>query len=418
MVRKHLPLDNRKFYNIARKALGLQPKGNGYCDLASWNTNFIDNIKNRTDVQLTVISAHSGLKRNVVYFTAENVSYFFVRCEIATLLSYIIKSPAIWHKLNPMRPVVQKIVRDINPDIVALMGAENAYISGTVLGLEKSYPVIFKAQTIYNNPDRPKFGIVDPNNAYVEKLIFDNIKYASVSTKMHYDLYRKFNQTSFNFRWRFGTTYPIEYNPHIKKEYDFVNFALHMIPAKGYTDAIQALQIVRQKYPDVKLNLIGNPSPEDKQLYLDLVSKNELENNVIFTPAFEKQSDLFEHIQKSRYAVLPYKLDYIASTTYQSMYYKLPVICYKTLGTPKLNNRKECVLLAEMQDINSLANCMIKLLDNEEYSRQISVNAKELVDLQNDPISIANEIIDSFTAIINNYRYGKEIPTELIDIPQ
>ena len=62
MVRSHLPLDNRKLYNFVRKCLGMEPMKEGYGDVASWNTNFINNFKVRNDVELIVISAHSGLK--------------------------------------------------------------------------------------------------------------------------------------------------------------------------------------------------------------------------------------------------------------------------------------------------------------------------------------------------------------------
>lgn len=140
MVRQHLPLDNRKLYNFTRKLLGMPSKEKGYGDVASWNTTLFEYFKLRDDVELTVISAHGGLKKNVVSFFEEGIHYYFVKCDYATLLKRLIKSPSLWHKLNPMRPIVKNIVDKINPNIVALMGAENAYISGTALGLEKKYP--------------------------------------------------------------------------------------------------------------------------------------------------------------------------------------------------------------------------------------------------------------------------------------
>lgn len=413
MVRQHLPLDNRKLYNFTRKLLGMPSKEKGYGDVASWNTTLFEYFKLRDDVELTVISAHGGLKKNVVNFFEEGIHYYFVKCDYATLLKRLIKSPSLWHKLNPMRPIVKNIVDKINPDIVALMGAENAYISGTALGLEKKYPCIFKAQTIYNNPNREKFGSVDPYNAYVERLIFDAFPYASVSTKMHYDLYRTFRKDSYNFQWRFGTTFfPVE---QVKeKEFDFVNFANSMIPAKGYPDAIKALAIVKKTHPDVKLNLVGTPTPDDAKLYYDLVQKLGLEDNVSFTPSFKLQKDVFQHIQKARYALLPYKLDYISSTTWQAMYYEMPVICYKTMGTPTINKDKECILIADMENVESLAEKMLVLLDNPQKAEELRLNAKEKVDAMNDGKKISDEIVRNFRAIVNHYNNGTPIPKEYL----
>ena len=413
MVRKHLPLDNRKFYNFMRRILGMPAKGREYSDIASWNTTLFEYFKQRDDVELIVISAHGGLKKNVVNFSEEGIHYYFVKCDYATLLKRLIKSPSLWHKLNPMRPIVRNIIHKINPDIVALMGAENAYISGTALGLEKEYPCIFKAQTIYNNPNRGKVGVVDPHNAYVEKLIFDSFPYASVSTKMHYEMYRIFCQNSYNFQWKFGTTFfPVEKVE--KKDFDFVNFANAMIPAKGYLDAIRAVSIVKQTHPNVMLNLVGSPTPDHAKLYHDLVKELGIEDNVVFTPSFPLQKDVFQHIQKSRFALLPYKLDYISSTTWQAMHYGIPVICYKTMGTPTINKDKECILIAEMENVESLAEKMLVLLENPAKAEELCKNAKELVDSKNDGKKITDEIVRNFRAIVNNYNNGTPIPKEYL----
>ncbi|EOA47986.1 hypothetical protein HMPREF1532_04048 [Bacteroides salyersiae WAL 10018 = DSM 18765 = JCM 12988] len=399
-----------------RHFLGMKTKSGVYRDIAAWDTNFIDNMKMRDDVELTVISAHGGLKKSVVHFEAEGIKYYFVRCDRATLLKHLIKSPSIWHALNPMRPTIRQIVRKIHPDIVALMGAENAYYSGTVLGLEKEYPVIMKAQTIYNNPDREKYGVVDVKNAYVERLIFETLDYVSVTTKMYYQLYREYNKTAYNFYWSFGTTFH-EVIPIQDKEFDFVNFANSMIPAKGFTDVLQAMVIVVKSHPKAKLNLIGTPNIEDKIIYDKIIADNYLENNVIVTPFFENQNDMFQHLQKSRFAVLPYKLDYIASTTFQAMYYEMPVVVYKTAGTPTLNEEKECVLIADMENVKQLAEKMLLLLDDEKKASELCKNAKELIDFRNDGKRISDVVMNNFRAIVAHFRYGTPIPKELIYNP-
>lgn len=416
MVRSHLPLDDRKMYNCVRQCLGMETKRSEYSDIAAWDTNFINNMKVRDDVELIVISAHSGLKKGMIHFEAEGVQYYFVRCDRATLLKHLIKSPSIWHKLNPMRPVVRRIVRKVNPDIIALMGAENAYYSGTILGLEKEYPIIMKAQTIYNNPDRGKYGTVDVKNAYVERLIFKVLNYVSVTTKMHYQLYREYNKAAYNFYWNFGTTFH-DVVPMQDKEFDFVNFANGMIPSKGFTDVLQAMAIVIKSHPKAKLNLIGSPNKENKAIYDKIILENHLENNVIITPFFEKQSDMFQHLQKSRFAVLPYKLDYIASTTFQAMHYEMPVVVYKTAGTPTLNKEKECVLIADMENVEQLAEKMLELLNNKEKALELCKNAKELVDFKNDGKRISDIIMDNFRAIVAHFRFGTPIPKELIYNP-
>lgn len=412
-VRERLPLGKRKLYSFIQRLLGRGGKPYKYMDVASWNTNFVNYFKVRDDVELTVISAHTGMKKYQVHFEIDGVNYYFVKCDHATMLKHIIMNPKWWTKLNPMRPIVRKIVHKVNPDIVALMGTENPHYSSTILGLEKEYPCIFKAQTIYNNPDRSKHGYFNKINAYVEKQIFDRLPYASVSTRMHYLLYRGFRKDSYNFQWKFGTTfYPVEKVE--RKEYDFVNFAVGVSEAKGYGDAIKALAIVKRTHPNVKLNLVGSQSTEYYQQCLKMITDLDLQDNVTLTPSFELQKDVFQHIQKARFALLPYKLDYISSTTWQAMYYEMPVICYKTMGTPTINKEKECILIAEMENVESLAEKMLVLLDNPVKADELRKNAKQLVDSKNDGKKISDEIVRNFRAIVDHYNNGTPIPKEYL----
>lgn len=410
-VREHLPLSKRKLYRLGRRVLGLPTKSGGYGDVAGWDTYMIELLRRRDDIDLTVISAHTGLTKKHVAFELEGIRYHFVRIEGATLLKHLISSPSLWHQLNPIRSVVRRIVKKTKPDVIALIGAENAHVSGTVLGIE-GIPLIVKCQTIYNNPDRGKSGPVDAKNAYVERLIFKDLKYVAVGTGMHCRLFRQFNQTAYNFKWPLGNLLP-DVKP-LEKEYDFVNYAMSMIPKKGYTDAIKALAIVKEKNPNVKLNLVGGSTKEGKEVLEKLVVDLHLEANVTFTPFFEKQDDLFQHLQKSRFALLPCKMDSVASTIRQAMHYGLPVICYKTDGTQELNLDKECVLIAENGNVEDLAAKMILLLSDQEKEEELRKNAKEFSRRWNDDEGNLRQMVDNFYAVVDNYRNGTPIPERLL----
>ena len=410
-VREHLPLSKRKLYMLARRLLRLTTKKGGYGDIAGWDTYMIELLRKRDDIDLTVISAHSGLRRRVTSFDMDGVNYHFVRIEGATLLKHIIPSPSLWHRLNPMRPVVRRIIKKVRPDLIALIGAENPHISGTVLGI-KGIPLIVKCQTIYNNPERKKTDIFDEKNAYVERIIFKDLNYVSVGTGMHCHLFREINTTAYNFCWNLGNLLP-EVKP-VEKEYDFVNFAMAMIPKKGYPDTIQALAIVKKQYPQVRLNLVGGGSIEGKKALQSLVKELNLEENVVFTPLFDRQEDLFQHLQKSRFAVLPCKMDSVSSTIRQAMHYGLPVVCYKTEGTPKINTENDCVLIAENGDVEDLAKQMIKLLENETLAVELRNNAKAYATRWNDDEGNSNQMSRNFHAVVEHYYNGTPIPEELL----
>ncbi|MBR4560697.1 MAG: glycosyltransferase family 4 protein [Bacteroidales bacterium] len=418
-VRSHLPLDeSRKLYAFVRKVLGMPTKGKNYGDIASWDTSTIKFFREQNDIELYVISAHSGLKKRVVSYEDQGVHYSFVRCERATMLKRVIPNDALWRKLNPMVKDVHRLIGQIKPDIVLLMGTENAYYSSTVLGLNK-YPVYTLCQTVYNNPERMVYSKVDSKNASTEMEIIKEHRYFGVYCKKHYDLLKGIAPDRFIFKFGFPSSGKMLDPSACEKKYDFVNFALSMSAKKGYPDAIKATALVKKKYPEVKLNLVGGVSAEQKAELQKLADDLGVHDNVIFTPFFEKKSDLFLHIQQSRFALLPCKMDNVSGTMTQSMHLELPLIVYKTTGTPAFNREKECILIAEKGNVEELAQCMLDFMEHPEKAEMLAKNAREYQEkLVEQKKQNGERLMANIRAIIENYRNGTPIPQEQLFDPQ
>ena len=417
-IRAHLPLKKSKLYTIVRKVLGMPTKVRSFGDIAPWDTSTINYIRGREDIDLYVVSAHSGLKDRVVSFENQGVKYSFIRCEIANFLKRIIPNDTLWRKLNPMTKDVHRLVHQIQPNLVLLMGTENAYYSSTVLGLD-DYPVYTLCQTIYNNPERSVYSKVNSKNATTEMEIFKEHRYFGVYCRKHYDLLKSVAPDKFIFKFGFPSKGFVLEPTKTTKEYDFVNFALTMDLRKGFPDSIRAVAIVKNKYPDIRLNLVGGCNSKQKAELGAIIEELGLENNVIFTPFFEKRSDLFLHIQKSRFAVLPCKMDNISGTMSQSMQLELPLVVYKTTGTPSLNREKECVLIAENGNVKDLAAKMLELMDNPDKADVLRRNAREFQIMKAEKTKQNGErLIANFKAIIANYKVGTPIPEEQLFNPE
>jgi glycosyltransferase involved in cell wall biosynthesis len=253
---------------------------------------------------------------------------------------------------------------------------------------------------------------LDSKNASTELEIIKKERYVGVYSEKHYHLLRElgYDKYVFFFQWPLtGSHYATKPCEH--KSYDFINFAFQMSRSKGFHDCIEALAIVKKKYPNVKLNLVDGGNDEVRAELKQLIKKLGLENNVSFTPFFTEQRDLFQHLQSARFAVLPCKVDFISGTQMQSMEYGLPVVCYKTSGTPSLNRDKECVLIAEINDVEDLAHKMLMLMENPELAEKLRQNSFEfsqgrmLKAQENMP-----RLVENFKAIIENYYSGTPIP--------
>lgn len=413
-VRDKLPLLNGRLFSFVHWLFGGSSVKRIYGDVAPWNTATIDFLKSREDVELHVIGEHAGLKRRVVSYCEDGVHYNFVNGDLTGLLRRLIKNDDLWRKTSPLTRDVHRLVRGINPDIVLLMGLENAGYSSSVLGI-KDYPVYGLCQTIYNNPERATLGTVDSKNATTEMAIFKEHRYFGVYCKMHYDLLRQIAPDSIIFKFGFPSKGELLEPTPTEKEYDFVNFALGMSYQKGFPDAIEATVIVKNKYPNVKVNLVGGGSEEIKAELSAMAERLGVKDNVIFTPFFEKHSDLLLHIQKSRYALLPCKMDNTSGTMSQAMQLGLPIVVYKTAGTPAFNHEKQCALIAEKENVEELARHMLSLMGNPELAESLRRNARDYQEKKVEDASHNGEhLIENFKAIIANFHDGTPIPQNLL----
>ena len=90
------------------------------------------------------------------------------------------------------------------------------------------------------------------------------------------------------------------------------------------------------------------------------------------------------------------------------------MVTYKTSGTPYLNRGKECVLLAEIGDIEGLANNMLKLIDDENYAQMLAQNANEFVTRNFDNTTSTKRLLEDYKAVIAHFHNGTSIPEELL----
>lgn len=231
---------------------------------------------------------------------------------------------------------------------------------------------------------------------------------------MHHDLLISHKPNALVFDYQWPLTIMPEVNKIVYKKYDFVNFAVSLSLKKGFHDSIQAIAIVKKKYPNVKLNLVGGGDSNTKQELDSLIDSLDVKDNVVFTSFFEKQKDMFQHIQNSRFAVLPCKIDNISGTMLQAMYYELPLVVYNTPGTPSLNKDKECVLISELSNVESLADNMLLLMDDPQKANNLLQNAKMHMSDTTDNDKKVDRLVLDYKAIIEHYHNNTDIPHHLL----
>ena len=412
-VREYLPLSKRKLANLLRHCAGKRPLL--YTDFAPWITSQIEAFESIDDVELHVIAPHSGLRRLTYEFSLNGIYYHFFRKANSTTASKIFMrlSKSVSKNYIWPRYIVKKYINKINPDIVNLIGTENPDYSITSLDI-KDRPIFVSVQTVYTNPDRIKLtGYYNPLNWEIELKIHTKEKYFGCTGRMHRDLILKNNPAAIIFKYFFAIEKPAAVK-EFEKFYDFVFFAATIVPKKGIEEALAALAIVKRKKNDVLLNIVGRCTPEYKDHLLSIINKLELKENVIFNDYFISHIDMFQHLKRSKFAVLPNKIDVISGTIVEAMLLGLPIVTTRTTGTPYLNKDGETVLLTKIGNINELAEKMLLLLTSPEKAEELGRLAKAFAEREFDNAVSAQRLVKIYRAVFEHYWFNKQIPNELL----
>lgn len=407
-VRMRIP---QKKMDLLSRFKPLFGKGKSYnnFDLAPWVTNSIKEFEKFDDIELHIIAPFPRLKYLTYDFEMNGVFYHFFKPDI--LFFSIISKVCWWFKrivfIN--RYFVKKIIAGIKPDIVNLIGTENPYYSITVLDI-KNIPIYVSAQTVYTNPNRKKLSDSWIQLHWdVELMIHKKETYYGCTGRMHRDLIMQNNPNAIIFKMFFSIEKPNQIKDR-SKIYDFVFFAGTVVKKKGIEDTIEALELVKKVKKNVRLNIVGSCSENYKDYLLNKINSLGLAENIVFDSYFPVQSDMHQHIVQSHFAVLPVKLDIIPGTIIEAMFLNLPVVTYKTTGTPYLNKDVETVLISNIGDIDMLAKNMLKLMNSPSLSKKLSENAKTFVEREFDNATSAKRLVNNYRAVIEHFYNNTPIP--------
>lgn len=387
------------------RIFGIPQRFADFKDHAPWVTNIINNLESKDNIELHVAGPHIRLAKPIEEFKIRGVTYHFFRSELTSFLR-LIGNYKIWRRLQRSTYYTKKILDKVKPDLIIQSGTENLTTCVSILSSDK-YPRLCLCQTVFNDSNIPKDTRQNKMKADLEAEIFQKIDHIGVYCTKHYQLLQGLNYRGHIYWYRYPPAQNVENNTNIEKKYDFVNFALNHGSLKGTQDSIQAISLLKKDFPQITLNIVGGVSPSLRNELDAMINELRLTDNVIFTPLFEQQTDLFRHVQQSRFAVLPCKNDYTSGTMTQSMMLGIPLVVYKTAGTPNYNTDNECVLIAENGDVNGLAEHMRTFITNPEKAEILRTNACSYIEESNNNNNKEWEkMVCNFQEIIEDFNNG------------
>jgi glycosyltransferase involved in cell wall biosynthesis len=342
-------------------------------EFASWIPNLLKGFENREDIEIHVIAPHNFLKKST-NLIIRNIHFYFIPFGIP-----------IWHRHWPekftidvytnyyfFRRKVKHTIKQIKPNLINLIGAENSYYSSSILDFKKDYPILVLIQgfisqmkeTILLTPTIKK-------RIEIEEKILKSLKYYSGDQDSSTYI-SNFNSNHIFFRLYFPINEVLAKETiDSRKRYDCVFFG-RLSKEKGVEDFIKIISIIKEKKPDVKACIIGGG---DIQPLLLQANDLKCSANIEFTGFVKTQKELFEYVIAAKVFLAPPYFERLSSTIREAMLLKVPIVAYSTGSIPYINEFTENIYLIKTGDYQEMASKTILLLENETLRNNLAEKA-------------------------------------------
>jgi glycosyltransferase involved in cell wall biosynthesis len=165
---------------------------------------------------------------------------------------------------------------------------------------------------------------------------------------------------------------------------------------KGYDILFEALDRIRQAYPEVHLNVFGDGPLED-ELHAQ-VDQLDLEENVTFH-GYVDQSIVREHLSRARAFVHPSRSESFSLVRLEAMSTGCPMVVTDISGAREMVRDGEEGFVVPIKSPESIADAVTTLLSDYELTKQISRQARNRVEEKYDWRKIAEEYLDLYRSL-------------------
>ncbi len=172
-----------------------------------------------------------------------------------------------------------------------------------------------------------------------------------------------------------GTDFPSLKNMP-KKDIDVI-FIGSRFEVKGAKEVLFAINILKEKYQNIKCLMIGRYSRFDYD-YEKFIRDNNLQDNITILGNTSHEK-VFEYLKKSRIFVNPTHQEMYSHTLTEAMSVKLPVISSDVGGNPELVENGKNGFLIKSTDYEALAKHIDFLLKNPKIAKQMGEKGYKLV---------------------------------------
>jgi len=191
----------------------------------------------------------------------------------------------------------------------------------------------------------------------------------------------------------------------LEKKDDLIMSVCRLHPIKGLEHGIEAVKLIKNKYPSLKYIIIGDG--ELKEGLINQVKELGLEKVVIFKGSITNE-EVFKYMRKASVFLHPSVIakdgdrDGIPTSMIEAMYLKVPVISSKISGIPELVDDRVNGILTDPGDVNQIAEALKKLLNNKKLREKMGEKGREKVEKEFNIEKNVNKLVENWESTLKN----------------
>jgi glycosyltransferase involved in cell wall biosynthesis len=173
-----------------------------------------------------------------------------------------------------------------------------------------------------------------------------------------------------------------------------------LFPGKGHFELLSALALVKPKYPNVRLAVVGSDYPADSgttRMLGEHARELGIGENVVFTG---QRSDIALLLAACDVFSLPSFEEPFGLVFAEAMAMKRPVVALTNGGTPEVVEHGKCGLLSPPGDIDALAANLLQLLGDPALRTQFGEYGRSRVERHFTPQRMASDFAELYARML------------------
>jgi glycosyltransferase involved in cell wall biosynthesis len=363
----------------------------------SWIVNLSRALAQRQDIELHILTESTLVPCNQVV-ESDGVVFHVLN----TSLPLVNRGWPPWLPLDVLSGFHHNVkhqvkeIDTIKPDLVHAHGTERAY---AMAGVASGRPCLVSMQGIVTEIHRLHPNLGSSFIRRMEQRTVKRARFFGCRTDFDTGFVRRFNSAAriFTLHEAMNPVYfDNEWKPNPSETIMFVgSFLRH----KGLPFLLEAVALVKQRRPQVTLNIVGTNSPDRSSGFCQIWNRLNLNANVKFC-GWQPAEEIARLHLESQVFVLPSQNENSPNALAEAMVSGMPVIATRVGGIPSLVQDGETGLLVPWGDPRALAEKIDWLLARPEERARLGQNARRIARARHAPDKVAAETVVAYKEIL------------------